>query len=273
MATKKATPAQETPAQKPTREQSTAYLAGVVTNLIKGEKVEPRDYKLAIGYIDGRRGGLSDTGLSRFSEVAEVKSLHDAAREAYPAKAKQILTDHKDILLKMFDAKPGQKSINKEEYSKVAAVLEEPLSRPTERGGLLREAHKVAKEMNATDITDAAAKYRETVRVHVLSPSYLAGIYTRLNSPSKVVSQEEKDELKKGITVLEGDKLVDKPFVENGRLTKFAVEVCNNARRMLGGKKGEIIDQALQMSENRLRRSQITPPKAPKAAAEGPDMD
>lgn len=278
MAKTKTAPA--APAAKPTREESTAYLAGVVTNLIAGKRVDERDYKLAIGYIDGRRGGLSQTGLNRFADVAEVKAAHDSARAAYPAKAKAILTENKDILMKLFTAKPGQKSVTKEEYAKVAAVLEEPFSRGDEKGGLIsgeyaknaetgkREcvvpgAYEVAKEIGAQDLIDAAAKYRETVRVHVLSPLYLAGIYVRQNA-AKPVTPDEKADLKKGITVLEGGKAVDKAFVEGGKLTKFGVEVSNNARRMLGGKKGETLDLALQVSESRSRRSQIAAPRPAK---------
>ncbi len=269
---------------KPTREESTAYLADVVIKLIAGNRVDERDYKLAIGYIDGRRGGLSQTGMNRFADVAEVKAAHDTARAAYPAKAKAILTEHKDILIKMFNAKPGQKSITKDEYSKVAAVLEEPFSRGDEKGGLIsgeyaknevtkkREcvipgSYEVAKELGAQDIIDAAAKYRETVRVHVLSPLYLASIYIRQNA-GKAVAPDEKADLKTGITVLENGEPVAKPFVEGGKLTKFGVEVCNNARRMLGGKKGETLDMALQVSESRTRRSQINPPRP---AKDGPE--
>lgn len=266
---KQTAPAAPAAPAKPTREESTAYLAGVVTNLIEGKKVDERDYKLAIGYVDGRRGGLSKTGENRFADVDTVQAAHKVARDAYPEKAKAILTDHKDILEKMFNAKPGQKSITKEEYAKVAPVLEEPFSRGDEKGGLLYEAHKVAKELGLDNLIKAAAKYRETVRVHVLSPLYLADIYTRQNA-GKTVTKEEKDDLKKGITILEDGKPVDKAFVEGGKLTKFGAEVCSNARRMLGGKKGETLDMAMQVSESRTRKAQIAPPRAPKA--DGPDM-
>lgn len=267
----KPAPEQEAPAAaKPTREESTAYLAGKVLSIMKGERVDERDYKLSVGYTDGRRGGLSEAGVSRFSETPELMEAHKAAREAYPEKAKAIITEHKDILLKMFNAKPGQKGITKEEYAKVAPVLEEPFSRSQEKGGLIYDANKVAKEIGANDVLEAAKNYRETVRVYVLSPLYLADIYQRQNN-GKTVTSDEKADLKKGITVMEDGKPVEKPFVENGRLTKFAQETCTAARRMLGGKKGETIDMALQISDSKARRSQIAPPKAP--AAPGVDMD
>jgi hypothetical protein len=277
----KAKPAPEAPA-KPTREESTAYLAGIVSSLLKGEKVGEKEYKLSVGYVDQRRGCLSQTGLNRFADVAEVKSLHDKAVAAYPAKAQAIMSEHKDILLKLFNAKPGQKSVTKEEYAKVAAVLEEPFSRTDEKGGLLYDAYVAVTEkkdpkgprtpINASvkEIADAAARYREMVRVHVLSPLYLAGIYTRLNS-GKTVAPDEKADLKAGITVFKDGKPVAEPFVEGNKLSRFGVEVVNNARRMLGGKKGETLDLAIAVHDSRVRKGQIAAPRAPKAD-QGPDL-
>lgn len=270
------------------REDSTKFLADTLLQIFadRAAKVAPSEYKTPLadfkkvaGYIDSRRGGLSPAGLNRFSEVPALKEIHDKAVVEYPAKAKAILTDHADILLKMFAAKPGQKSITKEEYALVAPVLQEPLARSDEKGGLLHEAYltivkqeegkKGKTPINAemAKVIEAAAVYRENIRVNVLSPLYLADIYVR-NSSKGTVTPAETSALKEGIIVIENGKQVAKPFVQGGKLTPYGVDACKTASHMLGGGKGKTLQMALTISASKDRQNQVRPP-----SVKGEDMD
>jgi len=262
--TKKAPAAQREENQKPTysREESTKYLAEQLTKVINGEKIG-KGYAKVAGYHDSRRNCLTQSGLERFGEEKALVDLHTKNAEQYPERAKQIMTEHKDLLMKMFNGPANVKSLSKPEYASVGDVLEQPLRQRNEKGGLIYEAYKVAKENDMTDLIDASQKYREKVRTQVLAPLYMAQVYVA-KEQGQAVSQDDEKALKEGISVTQDGKKVNKPFVDRGTLTPTAVNLLKGARKSLGGAKSKVINNAIQISDNKSRRRQIAAPRPKK---------